>query len=112
MSRAPDKLTERLKRLASAPIVDTPRPKKFKPQRAVDRTPAFKFGRVSLPTGEELRCVVRDMSPSGAKIVLEGAFTLPPQATLIIEQMGRGRRVTIEWQEGPEVGVSFDPTPT
>lgn len=109
MARTSDKLNDRLKRLATAPSVEAPQPKKFKARRAVDRIPSFKFGRISLQTGEDIRCVVKDMSPSGAKIALEGAFTLPLRAILTIEQMGRGRRVTIEWQEGPDVGVSFDP---
>lgn len=106
-----DRISRRLASITAARPVDAPPPppskKPKRVQRADDRRPAFKFGKVVLDDKSELKCVIKDLSAAGAKIVLEGAITLPPIVLLKIDQTGERRKAAVVWQKETDVGLSF-----
>ena len=52
-------------------------------------------------------CVVRDISPEGARLDLSGAVSLPDIFDLYIPQKERTLCANIAWRNGEEVGVAF-----
>lgn len=54
-----------------------------------------------------LDCVVRNFSPSGAKIVLENPALLPDQIDLSIARKGCSFLADIVWRSEKEAGLSF-----
>jgi hypothetical protein len=109
-----DRLSKRLSTLATtkpslAPVFGrTSRPGPAdKKKRAKDRTPTFKAGRVVFSGRSEAPCVIKDLSDSGARIVLEGEASLPPQVTLVIATTGSRKEASVVWQVDREVGLSF-----
>jgi hypothetical protein len=52
-------------------------------------------------------CVVRDISASGAKLLVTGANMLPEEFELEIPQKGRKHRVRLVWRRGDVCGVQF-----
>jgi hypothetical protein len=78
------------------------------PQRRNDeRLPSYKFGRIVLPGGISARCILTDLSASGARIAIEGATDLPETVILAIDQTGRRYRARVAWRRGHEAGLSF-----
>ncbi len=109
-----DRLSKRLSTLATtkpshAPVFGrTSRPGPAdKKKRAKDRTPTFKAGRVVFGGCSEAPCVIKDLTDSGARIVLEGEASLPPQVTLVIATTGSRRVASVIWQVDREAGLSF-----
>ena len=54
-----------------------------------------------------INCVIRDISPSGAKLGLPSAARLPAKADLWLVQGDAKIRVLLKWREGDYVGVAF-----
>ena len=60
----------------------------------------------------EIACVVRDISPNGAKVLipeLAAALRVPEQFELFVAETGEYRPALVRWRRGQEVGVSFMP---
>jgi hypothetical protein len=54
------------------------------------------------------RCVVQDMSSTGAKIVIEDPNSLPGKLRLALSRDARtGRSCEVVWRRGKSVGVKF-----
>ena len=54
------------------------------------------------------RCVVRDMSTTGAKITIDDPNMLPAKLRLAFSRDARtGRRCEVVWRRGKSVGVRF-----
>jgi hypothetical protein len=53
-------------------------------------------------------CLIRDISPTGARLELSGAATIPDRFTLLVPQTGKTFEATIKWRRGDEVGVAFE----
>ena len=53
-------------------------------------------------------CLIRDISPTGARLELSGASTIPERFTLLVPQKGKTFEATIKWRRGDEVGVVFE----
>jgi hypothetical protein len=54
------------------------------------------------------RCVVRDMSSTGAKITIDDPNTLPAKLRLAFARDARtGRKCEVVWRRGKSVGVKF-----
>ncbi len=109
-----DRLARRLSTLAAAAPREAPKFRRAEtPQapgrkkRAKDRTPTFKTGRVIFSGRSEAPCVIKDLTDSGARIVLEGEAALPPQVTLVIAAIGSRKEARVIWQADREVGLSF-----
>ena len=75
--------------------------------RESERKPIYKFGIVITHAGEEIHCVVRDISEAGAKIVIEGAIGLPPEFKLVVDGYRAPTTVALAWQNDNEAGISF-----
>ncbi|HEY8580193.1 MAG TPA: PilZ domain-containing protein [Beijerinckiaceae bacterium] len=58
-------------------------------------------GRMSAP------CTIRNMSSTGAKIMLEGALPLPQDFELFVPQKNLKLNARLVWRNGLEIGVSF-----
>ena len=52
-------------------------------------------------------CLVRDISPYGARLIFSDAVTTPDVLELHIPQKEQTLRVHVIWRHGQEVGVAF-----
>jgi PilZ domain len=55
-------------------------------------------------------CLVRDISPHGARLIFSDAVTTPDVLDLYIPQKEQTLRVHVIWRNGQEVGVAFAQT--
>ena len=55
-------------------------------------------------------CLVRDISPYGARLIFSDAVTTPDVLDLYIPQKEQTLRVHVIWRNGQEVGVAFAQT--
>ncbi len=79
-----------------------------KADREEERRPVYKFGIALTSGGDERRCVVRDISETGAKIVLEGAIALPREFRLVIDGYRAPTTAALVWQKDNEAGITFE----
>ena len=56
-----------------------------------------------------LDCVVRNLSPTGARIVLGSSVTVPDEFELYLPQKGKSRLARMKWRNPSEFGVEFLP---
>lgn len=56
-----------------------------------------------------LDCLVRDMSPTGARLVFSQTATIPDAIDLHIPQKDQTLRAHVQWRSSGEVGVLFEP---
>ena len=52
-------------------------------------------------------CLIRDISPYGARLIFSDAVTTPDVLDLYIPQKEQTLRVHVIWRHGQEVGVAF-----
>jgi hypothetical protein len=52
-------------------------------------------------------CLVRDISPSGARLIFSDAVSLPEAVDLHIPHKQTTLRARVQWRHGDEVGVVF-----
>ena len=52
-------------------------------------------------------CLIRDISPYGARLIFSDAVTTPDALDLYIPQKEQTLRVHVIWRHGQEVGVAF-----
>jgi hypothetical protein len=52
-------------------------------------------------------CLIRDISPYGARLIFSDAVTIPDVIELYIPQKEQTLRSHVIWRHGQEVGVSF-----
>jgi hypothetical protein len=57
-----------------------------------------------------LLCIVRNMTPAGAKIELQQRAKLPGEIDLAIPHRGEHRRARIVWHHDGDAGIAFVPT--
>jgi hypothetical protein len=55
-----------------------------------------------------LNCLVRNFSPRGAKLALEGTGILPDSFNLDIDRKERSYRARLVWRRFNDLGVAFD----
>jgi hypothetical protein len=73
------------------------------------RQRVFLKGRIMFNNGAStFDCLVRDMSSSGARLVMSDATTLPGTFDLYIPQRDRTYRATLRWRRDDGVGVIFE----
>ncbi|GEO87141.1 MULTISPECIES: PilZ domain-containing protein [Alphaproteobacteria] len=76
-------------------------------RRAHPRLRALKGARVVLPGGHStFDCMIRNLSPSGAKIILESTVGVPDVFQLKFED-GSARPCLVKWRNATEMGVAF-----
>jgi hypothetical protein len=77
--------------------------------RKQPRLRVFLKGRIQFNnSASSIDCLVRDMSPTGARLVLSETATLPAKFDLFIPQKERTFRATLCWRREDGVGVTFD----
>ena len=54
-------------------------------------------------------CLIRDVSPEGAKLVFSQTATIPDVVELHIPQKDQTLRARVQWRSRGEVGVAFEP---
>ncbi len=60
------------------------------------------------PDGRVVSCVLRDMSPSGARIGVAPRHALPAQFQLVTDSRPHGYPVRMVWRRGAFAGVTLD----
>ncbi len=63
---------------------------------------------LKLDTGEEIPCVVRDVSAGGAKIGVLNRYNIPDKFHVVFLHNKRSMRVRLAWRKGNFIGVSID----
>lgn len=77
--------------------------------RRETRQRVFLKGRILFNNGSSsFDCLVRDMSSSGARLVMSDATTLPEAFDLYIPQKDRTYRATLRWRREDGIGVTFE----
>lgn len=54
-----------------------------------------------------MECLVRDISPEGARLIVGSTSILPDELDLTIKQRERSYRVRLAWRDAEQAGVSF-----
>jgi len=52
-------------------------------------------------------CLVRDVSPAGARLIFSGAVNIPDVVDLYIAHKKETLRAHVQWRHGDEAGVAF-----
>ena len=102
-----DRPDNRRTKLTSAPPAAPSFGTKKKAKRAKERTPTFRAGRILYSGRNEIGCIVKDMTDTGARIVLDDDAGLSPEVTMVISQTAAKRAAKVAWQKDREVGLSF-----
>jgi len=79
----------------------------FNERRAGERSRAVKGAMIQSERGR-MECVVRNLSPKGARLSFSDVSEVPAKFQLRVGTDGGWRNATARWRRGNEVGVSFD----
>lgn len=71
------------------------------------RQAVFRSAQLQISKSENIPCVVKNLSPEGARIVMAGAYGLPLTATLKMHQFGFVKKARVVWQHETEAGLQF-----
>lgn len=81
-------------------------------QRTDERTRTFVAGRLVFGAGAiAAECGIRNLSSTGAKLVVDAEIPLPSEFALEIPSKNRSHKAKIAWRHGDEVGVAFEIVP-
>lgn len=114
MAKDKDRLSQRLsaiKTASAAQFEGAEKPRASRDKRGASRQSVFRFARLILPDRSIVKCVIKDISASGARVAIEGNFSIPPHVVLKIDQIGQTKVANVIWQEETEVGLHFEPAP-
>jgi hypothetical protein len=76
--------------------------------RAHTRQPTYFAGQIAFEGRHlTLKCLVRNLSPAGANLVLPGEYALPREFDLHIASRSQSYRVRLIWCHGIRGGVQF-----
>lgn len=76
--------------------------------RRETRLRTFLKGRIVFNNGNSsMDCLVRDLSPSGGRLMLSQTATLPDGFDLHIPAKDRVHKATLRWRKDDSVGVTF-----
>ena len=77
-------------------------------RRKVSRHKSFLRGMIYFNNKRNVvDCLIRDISPYGARLIFSDAVTTPDALDLYIPQKEQTLRVHVIWRHGQEVGVAF-----
>ena len=77
-------------------------------RRIATRQKSFLQGRVYFNNRRSsIDCLVRDVSPTGARLKFAGAVTTPELVELYIPNKDESFRAQVQWHRGDEIGVAF-----
>lgn len=76
--------------------------------RRETRLRTFLKGRIIFNNGNSsMDCLVRDLSASGARLMLSQTATLPAGFDLVIPAKDRTHKATLRWRKDDSIGVTF-----
>lgn len=108
MTEHNDALARRIARIASAKPAECPqmpaRRKRPSNSRAM-REPVFRLASIYTGKNAHVRCVVKDVSNSGARLSLQTPQALPETVVVKFDQDGTRRRMNVVWQSDNDIGV-------
>ena len=77
-------------------------------RRSLVRKRSFLQGRLYFNNRRSaIDCLVRDISPSGARLIFSDAVSLPDAVDLYIPHKETTLRAHVQWRHGDEIGVTF-----
>ena len=77
-------------------------------RRKVSRHKSFLRGMIYFNNRRNVvDCLIRDISPHGARLIFSDAVTTPDSLDLYIPQKDETLRIHVIWRHGQEVGVAF-----
>ena len=78
-------------------------------KRNAPRLRSFLKGRVIYNGGQtNLECLIRDISPTGARLEFSASVTLPDRFDLYLPHREETCKAHIQWRRGEQIGVAFD----
>src|SRR3954468_24280002 len=78
-------------------------------QRVAPRLKALLAAKMSFRNGQSaLDCLIRNLSDTGAKLIVSAAVRLPDCFDLLIPPKSVTRRVRIVWRRGEAMDIRFD----
>ena len=81
-----------------------------KDKRRASRKPLRHFAWIATPEhGVLQKCLISDVSETGARIAVQSTESLPDQFTLLLTRNAKTRRTCrVIWRNGTRLGVQFD----
>src|SRR5882757_4408350 len=77
-------------------------------RRRITRNKSFLRGMIQFNNRRNVvDCLIRDISPYGARLIFSDAVTTPDVLDLYIPQKEQTLRTHVIWRHGQEVGVAF-----
>jgi hypothetical protein len=76
-------------------------------RRRSSRLRSYLGGRIDFGWNSAMDCLVRNLSPEGAKLLFTNTLAVGDTFDLAIPQHGRTRRVRVAWRKPDEMGVRF-----
>ena len=76
-------------------------------RRSELRRRALLPGKILLSSGGAIDCLLRDRSPSGARLRVESVIGIPESFTLEITQSRELRPARVAWRKPGELGITF-----
>ena len=77
-------------------------------RRRISRQKSFLRGMIYFNNRRNaVDCLIRDISPYGARLIFSDAVTTPDVFELYIPQKEQTLRINVIWRHGQEVGVAF-----
>src|SRR6187455_988069 len=77
-------------------------------RRRITRNKSFLRGMIYFNNRRNVvDCLIRDISPYGARLIFSDAVTAPDVLDLYIPQKEQTLRIHVIWRPGQEVGVAF-----
>ena len=77
-------------------------------RRRITRNKSFLRGMIQFNNRRNVvDCLIRDISPYGARLIFSDAVTTPDVLDLYIPQKEQTLRIHVIWRHGQEVGVAF-----
>ena len=79
-------------------------------RRTATRRRTLKGGKIVFNNGwGSIRCIVKTMSETGARLQVESVLEIPNVFTLMFDDGGRARECIVRWREPASLGVEFSP---
>jgi hypothetical protein len=77
-------------------------------RRSTPRTRSLLAGKIIISNGEmNADCIIRDLSPNGARVRLSRAIGLPHAVMLLVIRDGLLIDATVSWRIGEDVGLAL-----
>lgn len=108
MAKTPHRIAKRILTIAAAqPVIAADPPPKPASKKREQRRPVYRHGQLRIAGGVMVDCIIVDISPNGARVELDSAFSLPEFVLLKTVMTGERRRARVVWKNRNSAGLSF-----